>query len=327
MSEITKTLLAAGLLAAGFFGASLFGSPDASDGVHRADDWSPQRLEPLEGGDLLPASAAATWDDQVSLAAHTDERASKERFAYEAGRHDLSGQPLTPLPGTNVEIPEIRSRPATAASERAGFNRSWNTPPTLDRQQVASLAPPPLLDARQMASAMQPTRFPDRPAGVGTSASGFAGFGQTPSIGSNTASNFPTASPWESSPQLSPLPQATAASTTSVREPVWHVVADGDSLPKIAERYLRDANRAREIYELNRDVLMSPDLLPIGAELRIPQHVTQNNTFDVFDVTGGRNAGFEPQSRLVPLPELPESVRTMPRARLQGPVSASTVMP
>jgi nucleoid-associated protein YgaU len=48
-----------------------------------------------------------------------------------------------------------------------------------------------------------------------------------------------------------------------------HKIRDGDSLPLIAERYLGDAGRAEEIYQTNRDVLASPDLLPIGVELRI----------------------------------------------------------
>ena len=46
-------------------------------------------------------------------------------------------------------------------------------------------------------------------------------------------------------------------------------VRDGDTLPQLAERYLGDARRATEIFEANRDLLTSPDLLPIGALLRV----------------------------------------------------------
>ncbi len=49
-----------------------------------------------------------------------------------------------------------------------------------------------------------------------------------------------------------------------------HVVADGDTLTKLALRYLGRAEAYRKIYEWNRDVLSTPDLLPIGAVLRIP---------------------------------------------------------
>jgi nucleoid-associated protein YgaU len=49
-----------------------------------------------------------------------------------------------------------------------------------------------------------------------------------------------------------------------------HRIVDGDSLPKLATRYLRDAARSAEIFDLNRELLHSPDLLPIGAELKLP---------------------------------------------------------
>lgn len=49
-----------------------------------------------------------------------------------------------------------------------------------------------------------------------------------------------------------------------------HVVADGDTLPALAERYLGDAGRASEIFEANRSLLSDEELLPIGAVLRIP---------------------------------------------------------
>ncbi|TWT78031.1 LysM domain/BON superfamily protein [Posidoniimonas polymericola] len=50
-----------------------------------------------------------------------------------------------------------------------------------------------------------------------------------------------------------------------------HVVTDGDSLPRLAERYLGDTARSTEIYELNREQLTHPELLPLGLELRLPR--------------------------------------------------------
>jgi hypothetical protein len=52
--------------------------------------------------------------------------------------------------------------------------------------------------------------------------------------------------------------------------PLEHKIADGDTLSNLAERYLGRADRYLEIYELNRPVLASPDLLPIGVTLKIP---------------------------------------------------------
>ena len=51
--------------------------------------------------------------------------------------------------------------------------------------------------------------------------------------------------------------------------PRTHVIVDGDSLAKLAGRYLDDPHRSGEIYELNRGVLTDPELLPIGTELVI----------------------------------------------------------
>jgi nucleoid-associated protein YgaU len=52
-----------------------------------------------------------------------------------------------------------------------------------------------------------------------------------------------------------------------------HVVHNGDTLGRLAKRYLGDEARGLEIFDLNRDVLSNPHLLPIGAELQIPDEV------------------------------------------------------
>jgi hypothetical protein len=49
-----------------------------------------------------------------------------------------------------------------------------------------------------------------------------------------------------------------------------HKIVDGDTLGALAERYLGSAERSGEIFEANRDLLTSPELLPIGTVLRIP---------------------------------------------------------
>ncbi len=52
--------------------------------------------------------------------------------------------------------------------------------------------------------------------------------------------------------------------------PRAHKIVDGDTLPRLAEKYLGSADRYLEIYEANREILLGPELLPIGVELRIP---------------------------------------------------------
>ena len=52
-----------------------------------------------------------------------------------------------------------------------------------------------------------------------------------------------------------------------------HVLADGDTLSRLAERYLGSAARSGEILDLNRGVLGDGSLLPIGKLLKIPPRV------------------------------------------------------
>ena len=69
------------------------------------------------------------------------------------------------------------------------------------------------------------------------------------------------------------LPEATATGQPPLRGAggeSYHRVQNGDTLSMLAERYLGDAGRERDIYDLNRSILASPDLLPLGQWLRIP---------------------------------------------------------
>jgi nucleoid-associated protein YgaU len=87
------------------------------------------------------------------------------------------------------------------------------------------------------------------------------------------ASNYPetdrTASPrWGTSMEMMlPAKEKETART--------HRIVDGDTLEGLAQSYLGSADRAREIFAANRDVLADPKLLPIGAELKIPATVHQ----------------------------------------------------
>ncbi len=50
----------------------------------------------------------------------------------------------------------------------------------------------------------------------------------------------------------------------------YHRIQDGDTLRNLAEQYLGNADLAASIYDANRSILASPDLLPLGRQLRIP---------------------------------------------------------
>ena len=51
---------------------------------------------------------------------------------------------------------------------------------------------------------------------------------------------------------------------------IRHKTVNGDRLDKLAEKYLHDENRWKEIYELNRSELSNKDVVPIGIVLIIP---------------------------------------------------------
>ncbi len=85
----------------------------------------------------------------------------------------------------------------------------------------------------------------------------------------------PAAEPAASVKSAAPPPAAPApepgrvakAKTTSLR----HTVADGDTLFSLAERYYGDGGRSGEIFQANRRVLRTPEELPPGTELVIPE--------------------------------------------------------
>ena len=49
------------------------------------------------------------------------------------------------------------------------------------------------------------------------------------------------------------------------------MVAAGDTLFQLAKRYYGDGDKFSELYKANRDVLESPDTLPAGTVLVIPE--------------------------------------------------------
>ena len=63
---------------------------------------------------------------------------------------------------------------------------------------------------------------------------------------------------------------AVTTKSTPAAAPRQHVVAEGDTLGKIAKKYYGTADRWPEIYEANRDVLRNADRLPVSVTLRIP---------------------------------------------------------
>ena len=92
------------------------------------------------------------------------------------------------------------------------------------------------------------------------------------------AGGVPGTSRWGTSIGLS-FPDA-AEPEESVRT---HKIMDGDTLSALAERYLGSADRYLEVYEANRDLLPSPQILPIGVELKIPpRHIRTTPSSEIL---------------------------------------------
>jgi nucleoid-associated protein YgaU len=101
-----------------------------------------------------------------------------------------------------------------------------------------------------------------------------------------------------------------------------HLVVDGDSLAKLAERYLDDAGLDDEIYRLNRDVLASPELLPIGVELRIPDSRLADSAAALPATHSLAAAKPSVPSGMVPVEWSPKASDGVPRAELLRPIPA-----
>jgi nucleoid-associated protein YgaU len=68
---------------------------------------------------------------------------------------------------------------------------------------------------------------------------------------------------------FAPIAPPTIAAKPAISGPRQHVIVDGDTLPQLAEQYFGDRSRASEIFAQNRDVLSSPELLPLGVTIEI----------------------------------------------------------
>ena len=57
------------------------------------------------------------------------------------------------------------------------------------------------------------------------------------------------------------------ASSTATR---IYLVVSGDSLSKIAKREYGDANKWKQLFEANRDIIKDPNLIYPGQKLKLP---------------------------------------------------------
>ncbi|MCI0331598.1 MAG: LysM peptidoglycan-binding domain-containing protein [Planctomycetes bacterium] len=324
MTATRKLLLAAVLLAAGFGVARLMGEP-----------------------------AARWYAPQLGATAQRPAIASKAVNGGAIGPRVSSGARLVPDFGANnpYQVRTDSAEPAMPAHSQALANHrpaslqavtvNGDAPPAqmnyVPRAKLRDEAPRPLaIESRSPAVAYTPLPLAIssvESVGAPEARSASADWrtsGLTQARFTQDATNVATISASYSQP--AELSNGVAALTVS--PPPWpepaeengprtHVVVDGDSLEKLAGRYLDDPRRGNEIYEANRELLASPDLLPIGAELVIPK-ASSRSAFE----------GSSPQSSiandaairaaahkgLVPVRPIPTSAGLMPRAQLMQPI-------
>jgi nucleoid-associated protein YgaU len=193
-------------------------------------------------------------------------------------------QPLSP-PAPKARITDVRSVAAVSSQRSASSWDRWPRWSAIEPEVTREAVPATFLD---LDSAPQPT---------------VASFDESAVTRKNSPPRDPGARP------------ADALRT--------HVVIDGDSLMRLADRYLDDVDRSSEIYRLNRDVLTNPELLPIGAELRIPPRERIADTVASRSPADGL-AAVDPlgSSGMVPIPWMPKPFDDAPQAELLRPISA-----
>lgn len=70
-----------------------------------------------------------------------------------------------------------------------------------------------------------------------------------------------------------PAPEPLVEPTPESEPPTerYHMVAAGDTLGHIAQKYYGKAGQYMKIFEANRDILDDPNLIKVGQKLKIPE--------------------------------------------------------
>ncbi|MBT4692598.1 MAG: LysM peptidoglycan-binding domain-containing protein [Planctomycetaceae bacterium] len=92
------------------------------------------------------------------------------------------------------------------------------------------------------------------------------------------------------------------------RPEIVYSLEEGDTLISLAKRFLGDEARKLEIYQLNRDILASPDKLPVGKVVRFPrtnhQHYNDLQPVRLYQAEEGETLEVIANNRDIQLSEL-----------------------
>jgi hypothetical protein len=331
-----KLFIATLLLVVGFGVARLMGHPAAHWYVPQTGDVAvAQPIAPIAA--VKPASNAAPSPLVPNGARLVPDYGTNNPYQL---RTD-SVSPSTPvtLPNDGNVAVSAPSPPALSTTNDFQLMRPNQTPPPNfePRAKLRDEAPRPLeIESRAPAIVYTQPALPSQ-SGEGTTApdarsasadrrtSGLrpAEFVQDPTNAATINASYNQ--PFELSNRASAVTPPPWPEPAEASEPRTHIVVDGDSLERLAGRYLDDASRGNEIYEANRELLASPDLLPIGAQLVIPKKPARA----AFEGTSPQSSlASDPSMRaastrgMVPVRPIPSAVDLMPRAQLLPPVAA-----
>lgn len=205
----------------------------------------------------------------------------------EAERTPLNN--VTPRIELPTEYPGARSRDGSSVSSSAGL--SLNSTPS----NSAGMSPVGSAQGR----ATSPTASIQSPfVNTGTGLAGDASNGRRTVMPTLHAGSGAASAPAHADAARSQTfgSEAPPLGPTRSKNPdaLRHKVRDGDTLPSLAAAYYGDAARYGAIFEANRDVLSSPDVLTIGSYLVIP------SAEEAAATTAAAAANPPPAARLLP---------------------------
>jgi hypothetical protein len=284
VNDFSKAVGSLVLVVAGFVGASLLGPPDLAQ--RSIDRWLPPRsaigdgLAPLPLGESQPISLTIPRIGGEPQASKVAEGALPPR----TGHRDNLVRPAAVL----AAVEDRASLGSAGASATPSEPPRWATWPSSGPTSAQQ-------DGPDLAS---PARVADP-------------WTVRPDVAQSTLASVAAAS---SQPTAGSRSGAIPESAHGASEWVTHYVTDGDTLEKIAERYLGDASRAAELVQANADWLKNPELLPIGRGVRVPSRSSRH-----FNESGDSG----PADRITSMAPLADPLdTTAARAQLLRPMPA-----
>ncbi len=240
----------------------------------------------------MPLRKKLTWTLAVVVVAllvawpfRKDQPSSSEAADKVADELDWRGQGadlVLDIGGSQNTLPDHAVDDRPAAIQFSASSKDLSSTVKVKAPALRQTVPPPSL-----AQAFEPGSVTTSPATVGSPATVNSAVTAT----ENTSSNLVDQYTFLSAPQqngdkenhdrqpparMANLPKSGTVEPAADAHPEpssptrRHRISDGDSLPELAQKYLGDRNRHLEIYQLNRDLLSTPNALPIGIEIQIP---------------------------------------------------------